>query len=147
MTAIYFALQQDYTFSAVALLFCALLDTFDGAVARKLSLESDFGAELDSLADMAAFAVAPFAVLVTYYDSTLLTVCAGLIPLVGAYRLARHNINAKALRGYVLGLPIGASAVLTALLIFTNQSTGMACIGVGLLLLGYCLRIPVKKRL
>ena len=52
--------SQDNVRIACILIFIAtLIDVFDGKVARKLGTSGDFGKELDSLADLVSFCLAP----------------------------------------------------------------------------------------
>lgn len=109
---------------ALALLPLALiLDIADGKVARRHREESLFGQELDSLADIVSFGVAPAALA---YGLGM----RGAVDLVlliffvscGISRLARYNITAAELAGpagkvrYYEGTPIPSSLILVALL-------------------------------
>lgn len=74
-----------------------ILDLFDGAMARKLKAGSEFGLQLDSLVDMVSLGTAPAVLLFMHLQAEGLT--AGwvwpfiiLIPLAGAFRLARFNL-------------------------------------------------------
>ncbi len=93
---------------AVALVFgAALFDSIDGRVARRLNVASDFGKQLDSLADLVSFGVAP--ALIAYQLNFANIGWSGFIlatvfPICGALRLARFNISS--IRGHFIGLPI-----------------------------------------
>ncbi len=112
-------------------LFCAaFLDAFDGRIARLTRTQSDFGVQMDSLADVISFGVAP-AVLV--YNWALLPL--GLPGLVvsfgfcacGAIRLARFNVLAARGTGsskYFIGLPIPAASSMLVTVIMA-QSWGL----------------------
>ena len=63
LTAIRFALLEQWKFAVVAVAVAALFDMLDGRVARLLKGASKFGAELDSLSDFVSFGVAPAMVL------------------------------------------------------------------------------------
>src|SRR3546814_14102549 len=63
LTAIRFALLEQWKFAVVAVAIAALFDMLDGRVARLLKGASKFGAELDSLSDFVSFGVAPAMVL------------------------------------------------------------------------------------
>ena len=71
LTAIRFGLEGRYEFAVYAILVAALLDAFDGRLARMLKAQSSFGAELDSLADFFNFGVAPVLILYTWSLDTL----------------------------------------------------------------------------
>src|SRR5471030_1561545 len=59
MTAIRFALAENFQASVVAILVAGVLDGLDGRVARLLKSTSPFGAQLDSLSDFVCFGIAP----------------------------------------------------------------------------------------
>ncbi|HEY4959147.1 MAG TPA: CDP-alcohol phosphatidyltransferase family protein [Caldimonas sp.] len=106
-------------FAPAALVF----DVLDGRVARWRQTASALGRELDSLADVISFGVAPAALafacgLAGGWDSAVLVyfVCCGVS------RLARYNVTAESLSGggdkvkYFEGTPIPTSVLLTAIL-------------------------------
>ena len=65
VTAIRYALMADWT-SAVASVVCAMIfDMLDGRAARLFGADSRFGAQLDSLADLVSFGVAPAVIVYT----------------------------------------------------------------------------------
>src|ERR1700749_1523965 len=59
MTAIRFALVDNFKAAVIALIVAGILDGIDGRSARLLKATSEFGAELDSLSDFVSFGVAP----------------------------------------------------------------------------------------
>ena len=63
LSAIRFALLNDYKLAAAAIMVAGIFDAMDGRLARLLGAASDFGAELDSLSDFVSFGVAPPVVL------------------------------------------------------------------------------------
>lgn len=111
-------------FAAVVMwvLIAALLDFFDGMAARLLNAHSDIGKELDSLADLVSFGVAPAAALhvllrdhlrtavVPVEVAQLIPYLAFMIPLFSAYRLAKFNLDERQ-RNSFLGLPTPANAL------------------------------------
>jgi len=93
--------------AAWGLLLCVLLDSCDGSLARRWRVTSEFGAQLDSLADMTSFIIASVALTYAWAQSTtpfplLMTVC-GLYALAGAFRLARFNSSPED-RGFFAGI-------------------------------------------
>ena len=54
-------------FACYLILVSTVLDSFDGKIARKLGVSSDFGKEIDSLADLISFCLAPSFLLFVYY--------------------------------------------------------------------------------
>lgn len=109
---------------AVALIFAAtVFDFLDGFTARLLGAYSEIGKELDSLSDLVSFGVAP-AFLLFNILNVLHPVSMGthstqwchylvfLIPIMGAWRLARFNVRDAAGDNSVFrGLPIPANAL------------------------------------
>ncbi|MGZ0189193.1 MAG: CDP-alcohol phosphatidyltransferase family protein, partial [Alphaproteobacteria bacterium] len=59
LTAIRYGFQSDFESAALLILLSCIFDGLDGRVARLLQCQSKFGAELDSLADVMNFGVAP----------------------------------------------------------------------------------------
>ncbi len=112
------AIQGNYEHAAWGIIAAAVFDMLDGRVARLLNAETAFGAELDSLADMMSFGVAP-AVLVYLWALTpfekLGWLAAFLIVAGSALRLARFNVQlASQDKRYFQGLPTPALALLMA---------------------------------
>jgi CDP-diacylglycerol--serine O-phosphatidyltransferase len=112
--AVYAAILGD-TGAAVLLVVAAMLfDFFDGRVARFLKQEHSLGLQLDSLADMVSFGVAPGVIaLVRYRLDYLVLGAAALYAVAGAYRLARFNLLAQSEERmtYFTGLPIPSAAL------------------------------------
>lgn len=115
-----FAADGQYSNAAILILIGMMLDSMDGRLARMLKADSNLGKELDSLADVVTFGVAPsFLVYYTYFFQFELLglAIAGLFPLFGAYRLARFNISTTKTSGkYFTGVPITAAGGILALL-------------------------------
>src|SRR5438128_3454293 len=113
--------------AAVAIFFGNFFDAFDGRVARLTRTQSDFGVELDSLADVITFGVAP-AILVYKWALYELGFAGMAIAAVyaacGAIRLARFNVIAHAESGtqrYFIGLPIPLAAGMLVSLVIALQ--------------------------
>lgn len=108
--SITFNMNGYFQMAAMFIFFSAILDLFDGRIARKLKVNSEFGVELDSLADIVSFGVAPallFHSLAT--PSILATLAFMLFPTMGALRLAKFSV--KPTIGYFLGIPIPAAGL------------------------------------
>jgi CDP-diacylglycerol--serine O-phosphatidyltransferase len=121
-----YSAQGDYKNAAILILIGMMLDSMDGRIARMLHVDSDLGKELDSLADVVTFGVAPAMMAYYSYFSEFGVVgmaISGLFPLFGAYRLARFNINAvKSSNTYFTGVPITAGGgLLTLLTLFQGK--------------------------
>ena len=104
---------KGYECAFIFIALAAVADFCDGLVARALHAVSNIGAELDSLADLVSFGLAPAMVL---YNMMLgqgaghWALLALLLPVFGAIRLARYNVDST--QGTVFtGLPIPANAI------------------------------------
>ncbi len=117
------SLQGEFEAAAIALFVAALLDRVDGWVARLTGTTSAFGVELDSLADVISFGMAP-ALLVYAWALAGLPKPWSLVPFLylaaGTMRLARFNIQAPSQQDkrYFVGLPIPAAACSLAACVF-----------------------------
>ncbi len=103
----------DFFWSPILLLMSFVFDGLDGIVARALNAQSEFGKQLDSIADVISFGVAP-AYLYSLYspdqENLLYTISAiSFIVVCGAIRLVKFNITPSL--PYFLGLPIPANAL------------------------------------
>ncbi|MBU8880882.1 CDP-diacylglycerol--serine O-phosphatidyltransferase [Bacillus sp. FJAT-29790] len=96
--------------AAIFIFLSAVFDLLDGRIARKLKVNSEFGVELDSLADIVSFGVAPALLFHSIAAPSLLTSLAFLLfPTMGALRLAKFSV--KPTIGYFKGLPIPAAGL------------------------------------
>jgi CDP-diacylglycerol--serine O-phosphatidyltransferase len=136
--------SKDFTYCYFSLGFIclgAMFDLLDGAVARSLKVESSLRTQLDSLADIVTFGVAPAFLLATAYLGILGTlfekepsIWLGALmvlplPLAAAFRLARFNVQGKSDKTYFEGLPSPAAGMLA-----TAQAYSFAWIGMALYL-------------
>lgn len=119
--AIMATMNDSYSNAVLFILIAALLDRYDGKVARKYNLESELGKQLDSMSDIISFGVAPA---ILMYEVALVgygnlgMIIAVLYIASGAFRLARFNVTES--NGYFTGLPItAAGAILTVSFFFT----------------------------
>jgi len=140
-----FGFNPHFEAAAIAIGVAVFLDGLDGRIARLTNTVSDFGRELDSLADVIAFGVAPamlawawgFSFLDGETNPEILEQLrrAGYFfvfsyILCGASRLARFNIQANPVpknpgrpgRKYFVGLPIPAAAALVAAVVYASGS-------------------------
>jgi CDP-diacylglycerol--serine O-phosphatidyltransferase len=121
--------------ASLLIVFAMFFDLIDGRVARLTRTQSAFGVQIDSLADIVSFGVAP-AVLVYRWSLDALGT-AGLLAAFafvacGAIRLARFNVLAMGQGGapkkpgkYIVGLPIpGAAGVLVSLVVANHAVSG-----------------------
>jgi CDP-diacylglycerol--serine O-phosphatidyltransferase len=122
--------------AGIYIFVAAIIDFFDGFVARILKVESEIGKQLDSLADVVSFGVAPgliiFQILnyILFYSNhsndwyKYLVYVSFLIPLAAAYRLAKFNVSTEQ-KFYFMGVPtpaIGVTIASFALALFYNPN-------------------------
>ncbi len=90
-----FASRSQFNLSFYCILFGGIFDLIDGYLARKLNVSSQLGKELDSLADMVTFGIAPFYAVFLYYNpiSELISWLTLIFPLLVAIRLAKFNVS------------------------------------------------------
>ena len=125
--------------AAVAIFFGSFFDAFDGRVARLTRTQSDFGVELDSLADVITFGVAPSIMVYKWALAGLgtpgLVICS-IYTACGAIRLARFNVIAHSDNGssrFFVGLPIPlAAGMLVSLVIALGHIRGPIAETVGM---------------
>ncbi|TKI82912.1 CDP-alcohol phosphatidyltransferase family protein, partial [Bacillus mycoides] len=95
--------MSDYLeVASIFIFFSAVLDLLDGRIARKLKVNSEFGVQLDSLADIVSFGVAPALLFHSIATPSILTSLAFILfPTMGALRLAKFSV--KPTIGYFKG--------------------------------------------
>lgn len=105
---------QAWQWSCIFIGIAAVADFLDGFCARLLHAYSNLGKELDSLCDLVSFGVAPMLILFNVLRESgaesWLGWTAILIPLDGALRLAKFNIDDRQTTSFI-GLPIPANAI------------------------------------
>jgi len=134
-----YATQRDFDTAAVLIGIAMVLDTLDGFVARLTKSSSAFGVQLDSLADVVSFGLAPAILAFTWglWPLKRLGWAAGFIYVTAAaMRLARFNIQTAAAtdKRYFVGMPSPAAAGVIASTVFLfpngprDQQTALAAI-------------------
>ena len=134
--AIVMAFQGAFIWVVFWVILAAIFDFFDGMTARALKAYSIIGKELDSLADVVSFGVAPamavFILLRDYavYSESLTPVqsyipyFAFIIPVFSALRLAKFNIDERQTTSF-LGLPTPANALFWISYVYGVQSVSV----------------------
>jgi CDP-diacylglycerol--serine O-phosphatidyltransferase len=112
-------IPQKIFWASICIGLAAVVDFLDGLIARALKASSEMGKQLDSLADVVSFGVAPGMIIFEFLRRSYATQPNGLdvsilwllpafiIPCAGAYRLARFNIDPTQAH-YFKGVPIPA---------------------------------------
>lgn len=104
-------MNEKYAVASIFILLAGLVDRYDGRIARFLQVSSDLGKELDSLADLVSFGVAPSILTYVLYEFSNLGpkgiigyIILIVFPICGAFRLARYNT--ATFNGVFTGVPI-----------------------------------------
>jgi CDP-diacylglycerol--serine O-phosphatidyltransferase len=115
--AIMVLFDDRFFLAGILITLGSILDILDGQLAFRLDAISHIGKELDSLADVVTFGVAPtimiFRLMVYVGVATPVAMLSSLVfVLGGAYRLARYNTLPSDRRAYFKGLPIPAACLI-----------------------------------
>jgi len=121
--SIVYALRGDYETAAPFIGIAYALDALDGRIARMTGTESDFGLQLDSLADVISFGIAPAVLSYAWGLQSLGRVgwAAGFMFVAcAAMRLARFNVISTkgGDKRYYVGMPSPAAAAVPAATVF-----------------------------
>lgn len=109
LLAVFSANQEKYGLSAALIALAVVFDTLDGKIAGWLHQQHDFGKQLDSLADLVSFAVAPAYLYFSLSSQHWLVMLSLLFfAACGMLRLARYNISQG--KGFE-GVPITMNGV------------------------------------
>lgn len=118
------AMKGYFDVAAIAIFVAMVADGLDGRVARLTNTQSAFGAQYDSLSDMAAFGIAPALVIYSWsliHLGKLGWLAAFLYAAATALRLARFNIQVPDKR-YFQGLPCPSAAGVIASVVWMLSS-------------------------
>ena len=135
--AIVAATNDKFEQAAVAIVIAMILDGVDGRVARMTNTQSEFGAEYDSLADLASFGLAPALVMYEWSLSSLRDIswqmgklgwlAAFIYAVAAALRLARFNTRASSTdKRYFQGLPSPSAAAVIIGMVWLCFDEGIA---------------------
>lgn len=131
LLATFFAIDGHLIWAGIFICAASVFDFLDGMAARALKAYSETGKELDSLSDLVSFGVAPGAILFTLLEFSLfdanqriyeinanwyqwlILFSAFLVPVFGAIRLAKFNVNTSN-EPFFRGLPIPSNGIFWA---------------------------------
>lgn len=114
--SILFLLEGSIDVAVALIIFASILDYFDGKVAKLTKRSSVFGKELDSLADIVSFGVAPAVLVFVVYPGIFSLMGGWLLVSAGMLRLAHHNIKTPG-SGF-RGMPITVNGILFPVLVY-----------------------------
>lgn len=116
-----FALQGNFKTAFLCIIAGAVFDFCDGLAARALKAYSPMGKELDSLADMVTFGVAPAMIMFRFQaESNFLVYLPLLIAVFSGLRLAKFNIDTRQSENFI-GLATPSCALICGSLIYASE--------------------------
>ena len=124
--AILLATKYQFENAAYLILFAAILDFFDGFLARLLKVSGEMGKQLDSLADCVTFGVAPSIMLLYFALGNQILEASSywafiLLAIFSAYRLAKFNIDTRQSESFI-GVPTPITGIMVASWAFIQTS-------------------------
>ena len=134
LISISFSYQGNLVFGTILIFLGLFIDFFDGFFARLLSAYSEFGKQLDSLADLVTFGIAPSIIIYQLINHKIfneyilenlnkdfsVAYFAFIFPVFGAIRLAKFNLDTEQNENFI-GLPIPAAGIFLASLSFYDE--------------------------
>lgn len=150
--SIQYTMLGNFKVAGVLILLAGVLDRYDGTVARFLKVSSELGKELDSLADLVSFGVAPSILAFSLYKFHNLGIIGFILlvlfPVSGAFRLARYNCSD--FNNVFTGVPITIAGSLMAIIVLLTETKHVPQVFpiVMVILLSYLMisKYQIKKR-
>ncbi len=132
--AILATMNRSFDHAAQAIGIAIILDMLDGRIARMTNTATGFGLQLDSLADVISFGIAPSVLVLVWglplLDTRLAWIAAFAFTICGAMRLARFNIQAGHFKHFVgLPIPAGGGAIAAIVHFFVTPVETQALAG------------------
>ncbi len=146
--AIMLSFNGHFKMAAAAIYVAIVLDNLDGRIARMTNSSSEFGIQLDSLADLVSFGVAPaFLIYMWAFQPLEVLGRIGLLTpfiflIAGAMRLARFNVasSSKSDKRYFIGLAIPSGAwVIAAMVYYHPEQIESVAVAISMMVIVYCL--------
>ncbi len=147
--------NSNYFLSAIFIIVAAIIDRYDGRIARFLNVSTDLGKELDSLSDLISFGVAPSILIYVKYNLSdslfykLIGVCFLLLYILcGSFRLAKYN--STEFNNIFAGVPItitGCALAILSLLAPTYNNITVLIVTIIMVIFSYLMvsKIKIKK--
>ena len=149
--AIYFLTHDEFIGAALFAWLAGAFDIFDGKIARKYNLSTEFGIQLDSYADFLSFVIVPamfiyFAIFdgkESFYNMALIAFVFIYYVISGLRRLIQFNINANEgeVEKYFTGIPtpLGAILLWVVYLIYLTSYVNEYFVLGSIIIIGYLL--------
>jgi len=151
--AVYFITQNNFFLAIILAWIGGAFDIFDGKIARKYQLSTEFGVQLDSFADFLSFVLVPtfliFQAIFSNDPSIIVAIVMIYYVISGLRRLITFNINANIgeVENYFTGVPTPLGAILLwfVYLIYSYEILTSSFIAIALVaVIGYLLNSKVK---
>ncbi|MDD2508768.1 CDP-alcohol phosphatidyltransferase family protein [Aliarcobacter skirrowii] len=154
--AIYFLTHNEFIGAALFAWLAGAFDIFDGKIARKYNLSTEFGIQLDSYADFLSFVIVPamfiyFAIFDGKEEQFNMALLAGVFIyyiICGLRRLIQFNINSEEgeVERYFIGVPtpLGAILLWIVYLIFLTGFINEYIVLFLMVVIGYLLNSKIK---
>jgi CDP-diacylglycerol--serine O-phosphatidyltransferase len=154
--AIYFLTHDEFMGAALFAWLAGAFDIFDGKIARKYNLSTEFGIQLDSYADFLSFVIVPamfiyFAIFdgkESFYNMALIAFVFIYYVISGLRRLIQFNINANEgeVEKYFTGIPtqLGAILLWVVYLIYLTDYVNEYFVLGSIIIIGYLLNSKIK---
>jgi CDP-diacylglycerol--serine O-phosphatidyltransferase len=148
--------QSKFAWAAFWIIAAAVMDGLDGLIARAIKAQSDFGVQLDSLADVFSFGAAP-SILIYFWGLQAAKTPGALFSFIflvgGILRLARYNVLQKSQtdRKHYVGLPVPSAAMFLSSLVLIHPKPLTAKLDVAglsaiILFVSFCMVSRMKYR-
>jgi CDP-diacylglycerol--serine O-phosphatidyltransferase len=156
--ALYFISESNFFYAALFAWIGGAFDIFDGKIARKYNLSTEFGVQLDSFADFLSFVLVPIIFIYFAIFKELMSEHWLLVGVVSIYyiicglrRLVAFNLNndAGSLQKYFVGVPTPLGAILLwvlYLLNYFNIINSIYIVAAIIALIGYLLNSKIKVK-
>lgn len=118
LLSIFASISGYFKEACYLLLLAALMDYLDGKFARRLGRETALGMELDSLADIVSFGVAPAVLGFVISGNSVIAFPIILFVSCGIIRLAKFNV--QLVKGYYFGMPITMNGIIFPVVYFAS---------------------------
>ena len=154
--AIYFLTHDEFLGAALFAWLAGAFDIFDGKIARKFNLSTEFGIQLDSYADFLSFVIVPamfiyFAIFdgkEQFFSMTFIAAVFVYYVISGLRRLIQFNLNANEgeVEKYFTGIPtpLGAILLWIVYLVFLTGYINEYFVLFFMVLVGYLLNSKIK---
>ena len=130
LLSIFMAIEKKFNIAGILIILAVIFDFFDGHIARLFKQSSQLGKDLDSLADLISFGIAPIVLTYMFLEPKshdfgwFVLTFSILFVFAGVIRLAKFNSQKSKTPTYE-GMPITFNGILIPFIIFLNLSPAL----------------------